>query len=183
MILSQSDMTRWILILLLLLLCLPVCALGFDNQRTGFSMGLSGGLARITSSDYRTASSDGELSLIWTASPGLGLSTSTSISMDLSLAVYSADWNDTWLMTSTLGARRYLKQERNTPYFGAAAWLSFDGSGGYDGTPPLIGYLGELSAGYLFNHLDCGLRFQTGRRFVEDETVALVSLRIGYLFF
>ncbi len=176
-------MTRRISILLALLLTLPFCAFGFDNERSGFTMELSGGIAGVTSSDYRTATSDGELSLLWTASPGFGLSTTTSISMDLSLVVYSADWNDTWLMTSTLGVRRYLKEERIAPYFGAAVGLSFDGSGGYDGTPPLIGYLGELSAGYLFNHLDCGLHFKTGRRFVEDETISLLSLRIGYLFF
>lgn len=176
-------MPNRVLFLLLVLLCFPVCSFGFDNERTGFAMGLSGGIARVTSSDYRTATSDGEFSLLWTVSPGYGLTNATSLTMDISLALYSAEWNDTWLLTSTIGVRRFLKEEHNTPYFGAAVGLSFDGSGGYDGTPPLIGYLGELSAGYLINHLDCGLHFQTGRRFVEDETISLLSLRIGYLFF
>lgn len=163
---------------------LPSVAHGFDNRLEGFSLGIYPGVSWINSSDYVTAGDDREFAMTPSVSLGFGLSGTTALSLNLSLPIYTADWNDNiMILTSSVGVRRYLQNGPNAFHVGVGVGISFDGSHEYDGSPPITGYLGELSGGYLLGHWDSQLRFQAGGRFVESETLTLVSVSVGYLFF
>lgn len=181
---TRMKNTRAYIACLMAVILLPCMSQAFDGRHEGFCLGISAGTGWVTSSDYRTADDGGNSAFTPSVMFGVGLTPRTSAILEIPMAFYVVDgWNDIVVLAPTVGARYYVGDGMNTPYFGAGLGFSFDNSHGYDGSPPYTGYLGRLTVGYLYRHLDSRVWLQAGDRFQQGGTLTMVSVSIGYLFF
>lgn len=156
----------------------------FDGQRAGFQLGFGAGLGHVRATDRATADKNGATGLALELSLGAGIRDRYSIDFSLSPLIYSpsSGRSTTFILTATAGPTYYFSSEPTSLYANLHAGISFDGSRGYDGTPPLIGYVGRAGVGYVFGIIFIEANVLHGRRFAEAKYITILALKAGITF-